>query len=230
MATHRRTELRRLIVQRLIAANTRAAGQVYPGRLQPATEAELWNGGVVMVFTGREVIDGDVEKGTGYPLSNYQGGARRHQLIDLELFAPAFTDPTPGTDDFNRDAFQEVDHLAREVENALETYQPPGFESAILRLVRSEPEIGNAANGGMQVAKCNMRYQLTYTTPYRECSDPLVDNDSDNIYLRGLYPGGQVIEGCPAGNTGEACPIPDATVLAEGDVTPPEALPVGNQA
>lgn len=219
MAPHRRTRIRQLIVDRLIAANTKAATRVYPGRLQPVTEDELWAGGVIMVYTGEERTPLE-----SYPRSHNQGPLQRSLTLDLEAFAPAFSDDDPNDPDFIRDAFLAIDVLTAQVEGALETFDLPGFGSSILRLVKVTPEIGRADDGGMPVAKALMTYDLGYMTPYRECSDPLVDNESLDLTLRGLYPGGQVIEGCPAGNIGEACPMPDATVVPIGEHLPPPDL------
>lgn len=208
MAPHRRTAIRSAIVQRLKDANTRAALQVFAGRLQPAMEAEIAAGGVIFVYTGDEEIPDE-----NYPPSNYQAGLRRKLVVDVEAITLAFRDDTPDTADFTYDAFLTIDELSEQIEGALETFEIPGSESALLRLLSSKPDIGQI-EGGVPVARLQMRYVLTYTTPYRECSDPLVDNDSEDIMLRGLFPGGQVIEGCPADQTGEQCPLPNATVIA----------------
>jgi hypothetical protein len=224
MAAHRRTELRQQIVQRLKAANTRAALQVFSGRLHPAMEHELAAGGVIFVYTGDEETPPE-----SYPLSNYKGGVMRALTLDIEVITLAFRDDSPNTADFTYDAFLTIDELTAQVEDALETFDVPGAESGLLRLHTTKPEVGQI-EGSIPVARAQMRYKLTYMTPYRMCSDPLVDNDSDNLLLRGLYPGGQVIEGCPADFTGEACPIPNAIVIPEGDLMEPGAIPVGNQA
>ena len=226
MTPHRRTEIRNLVVARLVSALTIAGGQVFPGRYQPAHEEELEAGGVIFVYTLEEKIPADPE---GYPYSNTRAGLRRDLTIVVDAVVPAFIDDTADTADYDRDAFARADTIAAEIENALETYDPPGFDSSLLRLRASKLEI-SAVEGGLPVGKATMTYEFTYTTPYRTCSDPLVNNDSENIYLRGLYPGGQVIEGCPADNSGEACPILDATVIADGDPLSLESLPFGSQA
>lgn len=211
MAPHRRTAIRTAIVQQIKAANTRAALQVFAGRLQPAMEHEIAAGGVIFVYTGDEESPED-----NYPPSNNQAGLRRKLVVDVEAITLAFRDDTPETADFTYDAFLSIDELSEQVEGALETFEIPGSESALLRLISSKPDVGQI-EGGVPVARLQMRYSLTYTTPYRECSDPLVDNDNVNILLRGLYPGGQVVEGCPADFTGEVCPVAGATVIANFD-------------
>jgi hypothetical protein len=210
MASHRRAEIRSLVVARLISAVTLAGAQVYPGRFQPAHEEELESGGVVFVYTFDEKTPDD-----GYPPSNNRAGLRRTLEITIDGLVPAFDDSTSDTVDYNADAMATADLLAAQVEDALETWDPPGFESSLLRLSSSKVDV-TASEGGMPVGKATLVYMFTYTTPYRACSDPLVDNDSADILRRGLYPGGQVVEGCPAGNTGEACPIAPPEGNVEG--------------
>lgn len=213
MAAHRRTEIRGLIVARLIAAVTLAGAQVYPGRFQPAHEEELENGGVIFVYTFDEKIP--KEPVDSYPPSNSRAGLRRSLEITIDGLVPAFDDESPDTTDYNGDAMARADLLASQIEDAIETWDPPGFESSVLRLRSSKIDV-ETAEGGLPVGKATLSYEMIYTTAYRDCSDPLVDNDNANILLRGLYPGGQVVEGCPAGNTGEECPIPPPDGNVEG--------------
>lgn len=224
MAPHRRTQFRNAIVGRLKAANTRAALQVFAGRLHPAMESEIAAGGVIFVYTGDEETPPE-----SYPTSNYKGGVMRSLVVDIEAITLAFRDETPDTADFTYDAFLSIDELTAEIEDALETFDVPGAESGLLRLKTTKPDVG-AIEGSIPVARAQMRYVLSYMTPYRVCSDPLVDNDSPDLLLRGLYPGGQVVEGCPADFTGEACPIPNAIVIPEGDLMDAGEIPLGNQA
>lgn len=222
MASHRRTLIRQAVVDRLASAGTKAADRIYPGRLQPVGEDELWAGGAVLVYTGEEVTDLE-----DYPTSNHNAGLERTLTIDVEVFAPAFSDPQPNEPDFIRDAFLQIDALVAEVEVALECFEVPSCETAILRLVKVTPEVSRADDGGMPVAKALMRYAFTYMTPYRDGSEPMVDNDSLDPTLRGLYPGGQALEGCEGGNIGEVCPIRGATVVALGEhLSPPDLGPV----
>lgn len=215
MAAHRRTEIRSLVVQRLISAATVAGAQVYPGRFQAANEEELENGGVVFVYTLEEKIQVGQDGNEGYPPSNNRAGLRRTLEITVDGLVPAFADDSPDSADFSGDALERADLIAAQVEDALETWGPPGFESSLLRL-RSTKISTTADDGGLPVGIASLLYVFTYTTPYRDCSDPLVDNDSANILLRGLYPGGQVVEGFGVGNTGEVCPIPPPDGNVEG--------------
>lgn len=186
-----------------------AGGQVYPGRMQAVHEEELVNGGALIVYTQKEPIPrrmvGDIED--PYPASNWGSLLFRDLCIEVHCLVPAFHDDTPETADYTQDAFVVVDRLAAQVEDALEHWEPSGFESAFLRLRDSNTDIVEA-EGGMPVARCVMEYWMRYSTPYKACSDPLVDNDSGDMLLRGLYPGGQIIDGCPVKFEGEACPIP----------------------
>ena len=215
MTAHRRTEFRSLVVSRLIDAATIAGAQVYPGRIQPAHEEELENGGVLFVYTFTEKIPSGSDGNEGYPPSNSRAGLRRSLEVTIDGLVPAFDDESPDSPDYNGDAMARADLIASQVEDALETWDPPGFESSVLRLTESKVDV-SATEGGMPVGKATLVYMLTYTTPYRDCSDPLVDNESENILFRGLYPGGQVVEGCGVGNTGEVCPIPPPDGNVEG--------------
>jgi hypothetical protein len=210
MAAHRRTEIRSLVVDRLVESATLAGAQIYPGRFQPAHEEELENGGVLFVYTFDEKVPAE-----DYPPSNNRAGLRRTLEIVIDGLVPAFDDETPDTADYSGDAMARADLIAAQVEDAMETWDPPGFGSSVLRLRASKVDV-SADEGGMPVGKATLTYSFAYTTPYRDCSDPMVDNESENILLRGLYPGGQIVEGCPAGNTGETCPIPPPDGNVEG--------------
>lgn len=217
MAPHRRTEFRTLAVQRLIGAMTLAGAQVFSGRFQPAHEEELEAGGVIFVYTFDERIPLEPD---GYPPSNNRAGLRRDLEVVIEAIVPAFVDSTPDTSDFGGDAMGRADELAAQIEDALEPWDPPGFESSVLRLRSSKTDV-TSAEGGLPVGKTTLTYLMTYTTLYRNSSDPMVDNDSEDIRLRGLYPGGQVIEGSPGGQTGTTCPILPAEVEALLDSAEP---------
>ena len=206
--THRRTEIRRLTTERLKQALTVAGDQVYPGRFQPVHEEQIYKGGAIFVFTLEEAIPRrDRANERPHPGSNFNSGVIRDLDIEIHAITPAFQDQTPDTSDYSEDALESVDQLAAQIEQALEGWDPPGFESAFFRLFESKTEV-TTLDGGMPVSVCRMTYRFAYMTPYRPCSDPLVDNESADMLLRGLYPGGQVIEGCPISNEGEVCPIP----------------------
>lgn len=204
MAAHRRAEFRALLVDRLRSAVTLAGDQVYSGRMTSAGEGELANGGVIFIYTGKE-------KAESYPASGWNGELRRLLEVRIEGLVPAFRDITPDSADFNQDVLESIDELAGQIEDALETWEPPGFESGTFRLRETDSDVSD--ENGMPVGRALMVYELDYGTVYRGCSDPLVDNENEDLRLRGLYPGGQVVEGCPATQVGEVCPISDADVV-----------------
>lgn len=223
---HKRTELRNLVVERLKAAVTVAGDQVYPGRFQPAHEEELYKGGVVFVYTLAEGMPRWLQEGdTSYPASNWNSVVYRDLDLEIHGLVPAFKDDTPDTADYAADALVAVDELAAQIEQALESWEIPGYETAFLRLRQSKCDV-TTQDGGMPVARVQLVYFLRYRTTFRPCSDPLVDNESPELELRGLYPGGQIVEGCPAQFEGEKCPIPGevAVVVESVDVEVPSSL------
>lgn len=191
--THPRTQIRAAIVAQL--SNATAAGpRVYSGRLMPIEEPEL---PAIVVHTR------EPEEITSRSSSGWNGFERRRCIVSVVCIAQSF-------DDIDAD----LDAIAAQVEAALQTFTVPGFESAELDLADTrsdDPEF----DGALTTGATTLRYQCVYMTPYRNCSNPYVDPDADSIYRSGAYPGGQVTPGCPADNTGEACPIGEAELFVQ---------------
>jgi hypothetical protein len=197
--THPRTQLRNLTVQRLLDA-TDAGQRVHSGRLMPLSDdeddVEL---PAIIVHTRQpeEISDRSV--------SGWNGYERRRAVISVVCVRQS-----------HGDLEEELDAMAQQVEDSLQSWTIPGFESAELRLLETssrDPEF----DGSLTTGSTTLRYGCTYLTPFRACSDPYVLAASTPLERSGAYPGGRVTPGCPAGNTGEACPIEDAELFADGE-------------
>lgn len=191
--THPRTQIRQAVVERLIDA-TVAEERVFRGRLMPVAEPEL---PAIVVHTR------EPEKVTDRSSSGWNGFEERRCIVSVVCIAQSFED----IDD-------ELDTMAAQVEAALQAWTIPGFESCDMLLDdtdTTDPEF----DGSLTTAATTLRYAVTYRTPYRDCSNPYVQEDPDSIYRSGAYPGGQVTAGCPAGNTGDACPIGEAELFSQ---------------
>lgn len=212
--THPRTQLRSAFVSRL-AANltsppapgqqpgaptyrTAAGPRVYSGRLMPIEEPQL---PAIVVHT-REPDELQERSPSGW-----NGFERRRCIVSIICIAQSF-----------EDIDEDLDTMAEQVESALQSWVIPGFESAdplLLDTRSDDPEFDGAITTGATV----LRYVVTYQTPYRACSDPYVDADAaagdGPLERSGAYPGGQVTPGCPADNTGEACPIGTAELFSQ---------------
>lgn len=190
---HPRSQIRAAFVERLIDA-TAAEERVYKGRLMPIEEPEL---PAIVVHTR------DAEEIQGRSISGWNGFERRRCIVSVICIAQSF-------DDIDED----LDSMASQVEAALQSWVIPGFESSdpmLLDTRSDDPEF----DGALTTGATTLRYVVTYQTPYRDCSDPYVIDGDDPLERSGAYPGGQVTPGCPAGNTGEACPIGDAELFAQ---------------
>lgn len=208
--THPRTQIRNAVVAQLgqnitpppaqgqqpgaPTYRTAAGPRVFKGRLMPIEEPDL---PAIVVHT-REPEEVQERSPSGW-----DGFERRRCIVSVICIAQSF-------DDIDED----LDAIAYEVEAALQTWTIPGFESsdAFLLDTRSDdPEF----DGALTTGATTLRYQVTYRTPYRDCSNPYVIDGDDPLERSGAYPGGRVTAGCPAGNTGEACPIDNAELFSQ---------------
>jgi hypothetical protein len=193
--TSRRTELRAAFVDRLKDV-TLAEERVHAGRLMPL-EDEQPTLPAIIIHTR------EPEKILRRSPSGWNGFEKRRCMVAVQIVAQSF-------DDLDAD----LDAIANQVEAALQAWIIPGFESTNAFLVDSDmadPEF----DGSLATSVLTLRYSVDYMTPYRACSDPYVDLDADDIMRSGAYPGGQVMPGCPADNTGEACPIGTAELFSD---------------
>jgi hypothetical protein len=195
--THPRTQLRAAFSARLLNV-TAAEDRVYKGRLMPIEEPQL---PAIVIHTR------DAEEVQERSPSGWNGFERRRCIVSVVGIVQSFDD----IDD-------ELDTMAQEVEAALQGWTIPGFESADAELLDTKSDDPDF-DGALTTGATTLRYAVTYQTPYRDCSNPYVDEDAaagdGPLERSGAYPGGQVTPGCPAGNTGEACPIGEAQLFAQ---------------
>jgi hypothetical protein len=193
--THPRTTIRNAVVDQL-KGKTDAEERVFAGRLMPVEEPEL---PAIIVHTREK------EQVTERSPSGWDGFEERRCIVSVVCVLQSF-------DDIDAD----LDTMAAQVEAALQSWTIPGFESSDALLEDSDmadPEF----EGSLSTSALTLRYAVVYRTPYRPCADPYVLDDADSIYQSGAYPGGQVQPGCPATNTGEACPIGEAELFSQGE-------------
>lgn len=193
--THPRTTIRTAAAARL-ATGTRAGSNVIMGRPMPENADQL---PTLLVHTRNP------EKVTGYPASGWNGATTRV----CELLVVGCQPVAYDTVDDENDAF------AEEIEARLESWTIPGLESAEVRLASTRMEVNWEAESPLGWVE--LTFSVSYRKPYRDCSNPYVVDDDDDIMRSGAYPGGQVTAGCPVGNTGEACPVGDATLISNGE-------------
>lgn len=204
--THPRSQIRSAVVTRL-AQNTAAPNQpavyrtaagprVFKGRLMPIEEPEL---PAIVVHTR------DREELTERSPSGWNGFERRRCIVSIVCIAQSF-------DDID----EELDTMAAQVEAAIQTWVIPGFESSDPMWLNSDAE-DPEFDGSLTTGARTIRYAVAYTTPYRDCSNPYVQDADSPLERSGAYPGGRVTAGCPVGNTGEACPVDDAELFAQGE-------------
>ena len=192
---HPRSQIRAAFVERLTDA-TAAEERVYKSRLMPIEEPQL---PAIVVHTR------DAEEIQGRSISGWNGFERRRCIVSVICIAQSF-------DDIDED----LDTMASQVEGAIQSWVIPGFESSdpmLLDTRSDDPEFDGALTTGATM----LRYVVTYQTPYRDCSDPYVIDGDDPLERSGAYPGGQVVPGCPADNSGAACPVGTATIAANGE-------------
>ena len=193
--THPRQVIRSAAAIRL-ATGTRASVNVITGRPMPEALDQL---PALLVHTRNP------EKVTSYPASGWNGATTRAcELVVVGCQAVAYD-----TVDDENDAFTD------EIEARLEFLTIPGLESAEVRLATTSSEVN--WDGECPLGWVELTYAVTYRKPYRDCSNPYVLDDDDDIMRSGAYPGGRVTAGCPAGNTGETCPVGDATLISNGE-------------
>jgi hypothetical protein len=195
--THPRTQLRAAFVSRLLNV-TAAEDRVYKGRLMPIEEPQL----PAIVIHTREPDELQERSPSGW-----NGFERRRCIVSVICIAQSF-------DDIDED----LDSMADQVEAALQSWIIPGFESSdafYLDTRSDDPEF----DGALTTGATTLRYEVTYRRPYRDCSNPYVDDAAaagdGPLERSGSYPGGQVTPGCPVGNTGEACPIGEAELFSQ---------------
>lgn len=195
--TSRRIPLRAAFVDRLTDA-TAAEERVFSGRLMPIEEPDL---PAIVVHTR------EPEKVIDRSTNGWNGFEERRCIVSVVIVAQSF-------DDIDAD----LDVIADQVEAAIQAWTIPGFESSDPYLIDSDmadPEF----EGSLATSALTLRYSVDYTTPYRACSDPYVDEDAADgdgpLGRSGAYPGGQVMPGCPANNTGQACPVGTAELFSQ---------------
>lgn len=204
--TSRRTLLRNAFVARLQAAVPSLQGRAYSGRIMPLEEAAL---PAAIVHTR------EPEKVAFRSDAGWNGHETRRCIVSVVLVVqepPAAEDANGIVDTADIDAI--LDDMGDEVEQALQTWTIPGFESAnadLLDTSSGQLEV----DGSLPTFAATLRYQVDYRTPYRDCSNPYVLAGDDDIMRSGAYPGGRVVAGCPTTNTGEACPIGDAQLFSQ---------------
>jgi hypothetical protein len=190
--THPRTELRAVFRARLLNA-TDAADRVHSGRLMPIEEPQL----PAIVIHTRE--PDEIQERSP---SSWNGFERHRCIVSVVCIAQSFDDI---------DA--KLDAMADQVEAALQNWTIPGFESSdalYLDTKSDDPEF----DGELTTGATTLRYEVIYRRAYRDCSNPYVISGGA-LERSGAYPGGQVTPGCPAGNTGEACPIGEAQLFTQ---------------
>lgn len=193
--THPRQVIRSAAAEHL-ATGTRAGTNVITGRPMPEHEDAL---PALLVHTRNP------EKVTAHPASGWNGATTRVcELVVVGCQAVAYD-----TADDENDAF------ADEIEGLLESWTISDLESAEVRLVTTSSEVN--WDGESPIGWVELTYSVTYRRSYRDCSDPYVLGEDDDIMRSGAYPGGRVTAGCPAGSTGEACPVGDATLISNGE-------------
>lgn len=188
-----RKALRAAVVSRLTGA-TAAADRVWAGRAAPFEEVDL---PAIHVHTR------DQENVEDHPASGWNGYTTRRCIVMIDGCVQAYNDAIDDT----------LDDLAEQIETMLESWEIPGFESSEIRQGSTSSEVdwdGAAATGWVHLS-----YEVRYRKAYRDCSNPYVQADPDNIYRSGAYPGGQVVAGCPADQTGEVCPIGTAELFSQ---------------
>ena len=196
--THPRTQIRNAFVEQLTDA-TAAEERVYKGRLMPINDHDDQPTLPAIVVHTREPEEIQERSPSGW-----DGFERRRCIVSVICIAQSF-------DDID----EELDTFAGQVEAVLQSWVIPGFESSdplLLDTRTDDPDF----DGSLTTGAITLRYEVIYRTPYRECSNPYVEADGP-LEQSGAYPGGQVTPGCPADNSGAACPIGNATINANGE-------------
>jgi hypothetical protein len=187
--THPRQQLRAAFVQRL-AGVTAAGDRVHSGRLMPIEEPEL---PAIIVHTR------DTEEVQSRSISGWNGYEQRRCTVSVICVAQSF-------DDIDTD----LDSMAADVEAALQSWIIPGFESAEIgphSTSSEDPEF----DGSLSTGAITLKFPVTYLTPFRDGPNPYVIDGDDPLGQSGAYPGGRIT---PDGQTGETCPVAEATLFA----------------
>lgn len=195
--THRRTDLRAAFVARITNA-TAAEGRVHSGRLMPLDD-DTDDSALPAIIVHTREPEKIIERST----NGWNGFEKRRAIVSVVIVAQSI-------DDIDAD----LDVIANQVEAALQSWTIPGFESSdpfLLDSDMADPEF----EGSLATSALTLRYSVDYMTPYRACSDPYVDPDAAALGRSGAYPGGLVVPGCPADNTGEVCPIGEAELFSD---------------
>lgn len=193
--THPRTQIRAAIVAHLVDA-TAAEERVFAGRLMPIEEPEL---PAIVVHTR------DTEENRSRSTSRLNGFEQRRCIVTVVCIAQSF-------DDIDTD----LDTMAGQVEDALQSFEIPGLESAELSYLDTrsdDPEFDGALTTGATL----VRYECLYMKPYRVGVDPYAIDPNGGLAGSGAYPGGQITA---TGHTGAACPIGNATITINEEVIP----------
>lgn len=190
--THPRRQIRTLAAAHLIGG-TRAGDRVITSAPMPQEADSL---PALLVHTRNP------EKVASHPPSGWNGATNRA----LELVVVGCLQAFYATVD------DDLDDFAEEIEAMFETWTIPGFESVDVRLATTSSEVN--WDPELPTGWVELTFSLTYRKAYRDCSNPYVLAGDDDIMRSGAYPGGRVTAGCPADNTGEACPIGTAELFA----------------
>jgi hypothetical protein len=191
--THPRSLIRTAFVTRLLNG-TPAGERVHAGRLMPIGDQEEDPTLPAIVVHTR-----DREELLTRSPSGWNGFEERLCIVSVVCVAQAFDDIDTLLDD-----------MAQAVEERLQAWTIPGFESSDAHLIDTrsdDPEF----NGSLTTGATVLRYGVKYRTPFRDVPDPYTQDDPDSIYQSGAYPGGRVT---PSGNTGTACPIGNANLFS----------------
>jgi len=190
--THPRAIIREAARTRLLN-QTAAEGRVFTGRLMPVEEPEL---PAIVVHTR------DTERNTERSPSHWNGFEQRECILSIVCVAQSF-------DDIDAD----LDVMADQVEDAMQSWEIPGLESAKVMLQDTSSQDPDF-DGSLATGATVLRYAVTYRKPYRETPNPYVVCADEPLERSGAYPGGRIT--CD-GQTGETCPVADATIIANGE-------------
>lgn len=193
--THPRTLIRSAFVARLTDA-TIAEERVYKGRLMPIAEPEL---PAIVVHTR------DAEEVQERSKEGHNGYEQRRCIVSVICIAQSF-----------EDIEDDLDGMAQQVEDVLQAWTIPGFESSDAILIDTATEDPDF-DGALTTAALTLRYAVTYRMPYRVGIDPSMILDPTDLMASGAYPGGQVTA---TGHTGAACPIGNATIISNVEIIP----------
>ncbi len=140
--THPRQEIREAIANRLKEMQTKAGDNVFTSRAKPLFDQNL---PAILVYSNKEAIAQDEWHTDGY-------GIRKRELeVSIEAV-------DTGKDDLD----DTLDTLALEIENALDGWDIPSYQSAILRFQNTDMDI--AIDGNKIYGAIRLTYQITYRT------------------------------------------------------------------